>query len=745
MTTVTTTDRTTAIASGSAAIPFTFQSLSAAEVGVLKNGVEQFSGFTVARNGDGTGTIIPTGSWGSSVVIIFSKPSFQQTANFLRNVSFYPDQLNAPMDRAARTMIALKGQVDALDAREAAADAALSAEDATLHAEDAALQTEIDVLDSNIEQRALDAVGGAMIGVGKVRVSYLHGSSIEIYLPEPPPPFIVDGVDTGDWPLPGFTPAQFVQVGDVDDGASIHRMGLALSAAGRGVLDFQGRDYTIGGGQVLSPGHQSSGYAFPPAFPYVLDITSCTGPVVIKLNGATFKCASGVKYGTFNDDGTNKGTVSPALTGGVASPYFAVIRILNCSGLIYVGNGELDGNIANAVIGGQYDVAGRQIEYSGLMISGNTQGPIIENIKSRHQGLDGITINGPGATNLRENGVVRKCDFVNNGRGNSFINGNGWLFQQCRFNGTGRDIGAMGYTGPGCGIDIEAEFGPLVIRNLIFNECEFVDNIAININAPIDTSAYCSRLTFNHCRFIGTTSPAYWIIAPHVILNDCLFVGTHWAYGSGATDPLSATKFNYCKFAYDTTLSPTGVVFVSTAPGSTIAAIMDYTFGAEGQEYNECEFIHAEATGLVSVGSPDVTLMRNCKFTVTNAASAPTLTPYGRFEGHNTYFHNCASYPDKKRATDRFGNYAGKAFDSYRQEETRAGAPGGLLALARFKASGDRATEAYLNYGTAAPASGTWAKGDRTLNTDVDSGEFMGWICTTAGTPGTHKGYGAVA
>lgn len=41
--------------------------------------------------------------------------------------------------------------------------------------------------------------------------------------------------------------------------------------------------------------------------------------------------------------------------------------------------------------------------------------------------------------------------------------------------------------------------------------------------------------------------------------------------------------------------------------------------------------------------------------------------------------------------------------------------------------------------GAAAPTTGTWRKGQRCMNNSPDPGEASGWVCTTAGTPGTWK------
>jgi len=42
-------------------------------------------------------------------------------------------------------------------------------------------------------------------------------------------------------------------------------------------------------------------------------------------------------------------------------------------------------------------------------------------------------------------------------------------------------------------------------------------------------------------------------------------------------------------------------------------------------------------------------------------------------------------------------------------------------------------------YGTAAPTTGTWNRGDRCWNINPAAGGTPGWICTTAGTPGTWR------
>lgn len=45
----------------------------------------------------------------------------------------------------------------------------------------------------------------------------------------------------------------------------------------------------------------------------------------------------------------------------------------------------------------------------------------------------------------------------------------------------------------------------------------------------------------------------------------------------------------------------------------------------------------------------------------------------------------------------------------------------------------------------AAPAAGTWAMGEIVYNSAPAAAGYLGWVCTTAGTPGTWKEFGAIA
>ena len=48
-------------------------------------------------------------------------------------------------------------------------------------------------------------------------------------------------------------------------------------------------------------------------------------------------------------------------------------------------------------------------------------------------------------------------------------------------------------------------------------------------------------------------------------------------------------------------------------------------------------------------------------------------------------------------------------------------------------------------YSTAAPTTGNWARGDIVYNSAPSAGGTIGWVCVSAGTPGTWKTWGSIA
>lgn len=525
MTTTATNAFTAAVASGVNPVPFTFQAISPEEVGVLRAGTTELSygaDFGVTLNGDGTGEVTPGTSWDTDDVIVYSKPSFRQPSDFTRFGAFYPDQFVPPLDRLARALIALK-QSAALLPIAIATNAAARAD----------------------KFFAFDSFGNPTVTSGTILTIVAPFLSPELFASAKPSGVVGDGTDDA----PAFT-----------------AMNAVLNAAGQGTIELKpGVVYWVGGQTLHNPGASLEGspaiYRFAPNTLHIIDINGCTGPVVLRWNGATIRCIAGLKYGNFNLDGTpwNNG---PTYSGdGVATPYYTMLRIKNCSGPVFGDGGlELDGNIKNASIGGPWaaDGSGRQIRMVGYVLEDNTGGIDLGPIYSHHHGQDGAIGNGLGLLNAKEKVTLRGHRCLNNGRNNfSLVGGNGWRFVDCSFNQAGKDIAPMTYSAPGAGFDIEAEGGRYV-TNLIFDNTECVDNTVVGLIA--DTNAFINSVTCTRCKLIGTTSWSLWALAPRFRLYDCLIVGA-FANLYSNIDPELAAQLYRCRITDEVTLSPTGVVY----------------------------------------------------------------------------------------------------------------------------------------------------------------------------------------
>lgn len=58
---------------------------------------------------------------------------------------------------------------------------------------------------------------------------------------------------------------------------------------------------------------------------------------------------------------------------------------------------------------------------------------------------------------------------------------------------------------------------------------------------------------------------------------------------------------------------------------------------------------------------------------------------------------------------------------------------------------GSASTNAFITYGNSTPATGTWNVGDIIYDSSPTTGGFIGWVCTTGGTPGTWKTFGVIS
>jgi hypothetical protein len=479
-----------------------------------------------------------------------------------------------------------------------------------------------------------------------------------------------------------------------DDGPAFAAACAEINSAGGGLLDlYPGRTYWVGGQTLHNPGVGIDGtgsgvWYYYPDYPYIIDINSCTKPVGVRMNGATIRCLPSAKYGAFETDGTPHGTPGTYAAyggNGASSPYFAMIRVTGCSNTVKIeGAGELDGNIKSCTIGGPWAPGGDgiQLPMTGIEIYDNTGVVTVDvALKTHHHGLDGAIGNGPGLLNTTEPVVIKGLECRNNARqGLSLVGGNGWEFQDCKFIGTGRDLGAtMVYSSPGAGVDLEAEGGKYVIntkfRNCVFADCHF--------GLLTDSSAFTYDVDFYNCTFIGTDLGwAGWFDRPGIRLHDCLVLGPLVHLYANA-DPNKAFRCYRTKFSNDVTLSPTGTLYAL------------YPLDISSQDntnvyFEECLF-EKVSSGDVSFGQvPDVNgigpKFHNCSFYMPDAAGGH-VNAYGVFSGNRTTFINNQNFPGQAADVPWLGaNNLAISTDSFTWSYTAGGVG---VAAARYRPNWD--------------------------------------------------------
>lgn len=353
---------------------------------------------------------------------------------------------------------------------------------------------------------------------------------------------------------PAFRPEDFGARGDgrTNDTAAFRRLAAAVNSAGGGRIVLRRAVYVVGE-QV--PGGPGDPYAFAPR--PVLRLTGCARGVAIEGNGATLRCAPGLRYGTF-DRASGRAVELPmpnTRPGLLATPYDYMVIIEECGGSVSITDLELDGALTTQRIGGPWGDVGRQIASDGLFLRDNRGDEVVRNLHTHHHARDGFMLAGP---SVLPSGARRSFTGVRsewNGRqGCSLIGGRGYRFADCRFAHTGR---AVLSTPPAAGFDIEAESGP--IRDLRFDRCVFEDNSGCGLVADSGDSA---DVQFADCRFIGTTNWSIWPNKPGFRFDRCEIVGACVRMFS-APDPARATRFYACRFTDAPARSGNGKVYLA--------------------------------------------------------------------------------------------------------------------------------------------------------------------------------------
>jgi hypothetical protein len=271
----------------------------------------------------------------------------------------------------------------------------------------------------------------------------------------------------------------------------------------------------------------------------ILAFTKCKNLTIEGQKKSTIKYISGLKFGSFepmtgkvfNDNSRT----APDRT--FARAIGNCIALMNCTG-ITINNVLLNGNNKEIEFGGVYGDIGIQLLHTGIYIN-DSRVIRISNCNASYFGLDGIQI-GNAQSGLSDSIFITNSNFDYNSRqGLSWVGGNFLQVKNCSFSHTGQN---GKHSPPGCGLDIEAENGP--VRNGRFYNCSFIDNIGCGMGADSGNSGDCS---FTGCTFWGTDYFAIVVKKPSFLFSDCKIYGTVVA-GYDAVVPSEGTRFTRCYF-----------------------------------------------------------------------------------------------------------------------------------------------------------------------------------------------------
>lgn len=443
----------------------------------------------------------------------------------------------------------------------------------------------------------------------------------------------------------------------------------------------------------------------------------------------------------------------------------------NCQNLVLV-NIETDGNVSTGT-----KVGVEQGEH-GLNFFG-CQGVQLLNAKLHDHPNDGLyidhTFSGGAISVPSERFYVSNLDTYNNGRqGMSLIGVFGAIFDNCTFRDTG-NTGGFGSYSPGAGVDIEPNTTTeICVRNVIFNNPMIYGNIGpifvcvnlasptypgvaitgnvddIHINNPnfkaSSTSTGSDQLIFavkngfiNGGQTVltdgNTTNPR--ITPMYADFLSSVKIKDHKVYGKNQSllaikDATRSTLdqsvvIEGCSFICENTVSNGGAIFLQIDAGGQFNDNYVYLPSAAYSTGSATrEVVRLRKLNIASGNIYDTNMSTVSQQFITDYADAVTVA-------NETYKSPTYFWALNDVGAPQVAMYGRGQFS-----------PGMQLNLYDFRgtASGNAVSRVFSSLSV--PSSGTWQRGDIVFNSQPSAGGFIGWACTSSGTPGTWKTFGSI-
>ncbi len=314
-----------------------------------------------------------------------------------------------------------------------------------------------------------------------------------------------------------------------NDTDAFARLSSFVNASGGGTVLVSGGTYVVGQQELM---RDDRGLFLGPPRP-ILGLFGCPRPVVVRgeldARGRRpiLRGVGGARFGLIRRAG------GPGIR---AFPYRGMIHAGGNHDLL-IENLELDGNMAELVVGGPYGDQGIQLPGSGLLLVTNGR-VVVRNVEAHHHPLDGITMihKGLRRSDPEHPHTFERVHATYNGRqGLSWVGGNHLVVKHSTFSHTGR--GKI-TSSPAAGIDLEPEES--IVENGLFEDVRIEDNVGPGVVS--ESSLHARTFTFRRFKIWGGAQPAVVMRSPRARFEEGQILGAVIG-GYGSADPAEATQF----------------------------------------------------------------------------------------------------------------------------------------------------------------------------------------------------------
>ena len=369
------------------------------------------------------------------------------------------------------------------------------------------------------------------------------------------------------------------------------------------------------------------------------------------------------------------------------------------------------------------------------------------------------------------NGTFYGTVYANSGESNVYLHGTTSL------KGVGRSslkYDGTAYTNNGIGaIDMYGNAENLFVENVVAVNCPFVPvrakgslrnytvlsanftNCARGLQVGPSTTGACETTvkvgnvnayggTMPQLEFVGTTSSD---VLRHVTVDSANLVGAFTNPEALANQGVIHTR-NIDKLRINSasvSSAPTIGVSVVDVKSSNVRGLTVATAsGGNGVYVSGGDNVNINGFDISSTTAAGINVTTNPKKVSISNGRVVSATDYGVFCNTTTSEVNVSNVEVDTVAGLNRAFYGGGGNVSFIGNKSNAGTHL-LVAAGTRKRERDNTWNAAVSVGTAAPTSGTYSVGDVVWNTAPAASGTMGWVCTTAGTPGTWKTFAAIA